>query len=75
LPTPDKLAIPGRPSSRTNELNGGQQSRGCSTSPALRRPRSSTFWCVIPVVGLPCVVAAAPKLALALGYDLDEALE
>jgi alkylhydroperoxidase/carboxymuconolactone decarboxylase family protein YurZ len=30
---------------------------------------------VIPVVGLPCVVAAAPKLALALGYDLDEALE
>ena len=30
---------------------------------------------VIPVVGLPCVVAAAPKMALALGYDLDEALE
>ena len=30
---------------------------------------------VIPVVGLPCVVAAAPKLALAIGYDLDEALE
>jgi len=30
---------------------------------------------VIPVVGLPCVVAAAPKLALALGYDLDEAVE
>ena len=30
---------------------------------------------VIPVVWLPCVVAAAPKLALALGYDLDEALE
>ena len=30
---------------------------------------------VIPVVGLPCVVAAAPRLALALGYDLDDALE
>ena len=30
---------------------------------------------VIPVVGLPCVVAAAPKLALALGYDVAEALE
>ena len=30
---------------------------------------------VIPVVGLPSVVAAAPKLALALGYDLEEALE
>jgi hypothetical protein len=27
---------------------------------------------VIPVVGLPCVVAAAPKLALALGYDFDD---
>jgi 4-carboxymuconolactone decarboxylase len=27
---------------------------------------------VIPVVGFPCVVAAAPKLALALGYDLDD---
>jgi alkylhydroperoxidase/carboxymuconolactone decarboxylase family protein YurZ len=30
---------------------------------------------VVPVVGLPCVVAAAPKLALALGYDTDDALE
>jgi 4-carboxymuconolactone decarboxylase len=30
---------------------------------------------VIPIVGLPRVVAAAPKLALALGYDLDEAVE
>ena len=30
---------------------------------------------VIPVVGLPGVVAAAPKLAMALGYDIDEALE
>ena len=29
---------------------------------------------VVPVVGLPCVVEAAPKLALALGYDTDEAL-
>jgi hypothetical protein len=24
------------------------------------------------VLGLPCVVAAAPKLALALGYDTEE---
>jgi 4-carboxymuconolactone decarboxylase len=30
---------------------------------------------VVPVVGIPCVVAAAPKLALALGYDPDEALD
>jgi 4-carboxymuconolactone decarboxylase len=30
---------------------------------------------IIPVVGLPCVVAATPKLALALGYDLTDDLE
>jgi 4-carboxymuconolactone decarboxylase len=29
---------------------------------------------VIPVVGLPRVVAAAPRLALALGHDVDDAL-
>jgi 4-carboxymuconolactone decarboxylase len=29
---------------------------------------------VIPVVGLPHAVAAAPQVALALGYDIDEAL-
>jgi 4-carboxymuconolactone decarboxylase len=30
---------------------------------------------VVPVVGLPRGVAAAPKLALALGYETDDALE
>ncbi len=30
---------------------------------------------VVPIVGLPRVVAAAPNLAMALGYDIDEALE
>jgi 4-carboxymuconolactone decarboxylase len=30
---------------------------------------------VLPIVGLPCIVAAAPNLAMALGYDTDEALE
>ena len=30
---------------------------------------------VVPVVGLPSVVAAAPSLAMALGYDIDDALE
>ena len=30
---------------------------------------------VISVVGLPRVVAAAPKLAMALGYEMDEAFE
>jgi hypothetical protein len=28
-----------------------------------------------PIVGLPRVVKAAPKLAAALGYDIEEALE
>lgn len=30
---------------------------------------------VVPVVGLPRAVAAAPKLAMALGYDIEAALE
>jgi 4-carboxymuconolactone decarboxylase len=30
---------------------------------------------VVPVVGLPLVVAAAPKLAMALGYDTDDDME
>ena len=30
---------------------------------------------VVGVVGIPSVVAAAPRLAMALGYDMDEALE
>jgi 4-carboxymuconolactone decarboxylase len=30
---------------------------------------------ITPIVGLPCIVAAAPKLGLALGYDTDEGLE
>jgi 4-carboxymuconolactone decarboxylase len=30
---------------------------------------------VSPVVGLPLVVAAAPRVALALGYDLDDVID
>jgi len=30
---------------------------------------------IVSVVGLPCVVVAAPTLAVALGYDIDAALE
>ncbi len=30
---------------------------------------------VVPIVGLPRVVAAAPRLAMALGFDTDDALE
>jgi 4-carboxymuconolactone decarboxylase len=29
---------------------------------------------LIPILGLPCVVSAAPRLAMALGYDTEEAL-
>jgi alkylhydroperoxidase/carboxymuconolactone decarboxylase family protein YurZ len=29
---------------------------------------------VVPTVGFPRVVAAAPKVAMALGYDIDDAL-
>jgi alkylhydroperoxidase/carboxymuconolactone decarboxylase family protein YurZ len=32
------------------------------------------LFALIPVLGLPCVVAAAPKLALALGYDIEQDL-
>ena len=31
----------------------------------------STLAAILPVVGRPRIVAAAPKIALALGYDLD----
>jgi 4-carboxymuconolactone decarboxylase len=30
---------------------------------------------ILPVVGSACIVGEAPKLALALGYDIDAALE
>ena len=30
---------------------------------------------IVSVVGLPCVVAAAPNMGLALGYDINDALE
>ena len=33
------------------------------------------YFGVIPVVGLPSVVAAAPSLAMALGYDVSDDLE
>ena len=34
-----------------------------------------TLIAVMPIVGVPRVVCAAPKLGLALGYDVSEALE
>ena len=35
----------------------------------------ATLEAVTPVTGTPRVVASAPKIALALGYDVEEALE
>ena len=35
----------------------------------------ATLEAVTPVTGTSRVVAAAPKIALALGYDVEEALE
>ena len=35
----------------------------------------ATLEAVVPVTGATRVVAAAPKLALALGYDVEDALE
>jgi alkylhydroperoxidase/carboxymuconolactone decarboxylase family protein YurZ len=35
----------------------------------------ATLGAVVPVTGAARVVAAAPKLALALGYDVEDALE
>ena len=35
----------------------------------------ATLEAVVPVTGAARVVAAAPKLALALGYDVEDALE
>ena len=34
-----------------------------------------TLVAAIPIVGAPRVISAAPKLGLALGYDVDAALE
>ena len=36
---------------------------------------AGTLFAVLSLTGVPRAVAAAPKLALALGYDIDAALE
>ena len=42
---------------------------------ASRDEMVGTLIAVIPIVGVARVVSAAPNLALALGYDVSEALE
>ncbi|MET0884977.1 MAG: carboxymuconolactone decarboxylase family protein [Mycetocola sp.] len=42
---------------------------------ATREEIVGTLGAVTPVTGTPRVVSSAPKIALALGYDVEEALE
>jgi 4-carboxymuconolactone decarboxylase len=42
---------------------------------ATREEIVATLEAVAPVTGIPRVVGSAPKIALALGYDVEEALE
>ena len=42
---------------------------------ATREEIVASLEAVTPVTGAPCVVRCAPKVALALGYDVDAALE
>ncbi len=42
---------------------------------ATREEIVATLEAVTPVTGAPRVVSSAPKIALALGYDVEEALE
>ena len=44
-------------------------------SGATRDEIVATLEAVTPVTGTPRVVSSAPKIALALGYDVEEALE
>ena len=49
------------------ELSDAAVSAGATTNEIV-----DVLVALIPVVGLPCVVAAAPRIALALGYDVEE---
>ncbi len=60
-------------------VGGAQPSYGALTDAAVDAGASANeivdvVFGVAPVVGVPGVVAAAPYLAMALGYDLDEAM-
>ena len=51
----------------------GAQADAAVDAGATAAEMAEVLLAVIPVVGLPCVVAAAPKLSLALGHDVDDA--
>jgi alkylhydroperoxidase/carboxymuconolactone decarboxylase family protein YurZ len=60
-------------------IRGAQPSFGALTDGAVEAGATAdeivdVLAAVAAVVGLPCVVAAAPKVAIALGHDVDEAL-
>jgi alkylhydroperoxidase/carboxymuconolactone decarboxylase family protein YurZ len=57
-------------------VHGGIASFGAQADAAIAAGASvseivDVLVAVAPVVGLPCTVAAAPRLALALGYDAE----
>jgi 4-carboxymuconolactone decarboxylase len=61
-------------------IGAAQGSVGCGVDASLAAGASveeivDTLIAVAPMIGLPRVVAAAPELALALGFDVDAALE
>jgi alkylhydroperoxidase/carboxymuconolactone decarboxylase family protein YurZ len=60
-------------------VHGAVASLGAQADAALAAGASTSeivdvLIAVAPVVGLPCAVAAAPRLALALGHDLEDEL-
>lgn len=63
------IALDAAPASYMNEVEAGLRA-GVSHDEIV-----GTLTAVMPIVGVARVVAAAPNLALALGYDVAEALE
>jgi len=60
-------------------IRGAQPSFGALTDGAVEAGATAdeivdVLAAVAAVVGIPCVVTAAPKVAIALGHDADEAL-
>jgi 4-carboxymuconolactone decarboxylase len=63
------IALDAAPASYMNEVEAGL------SAGATRDEIVGTLIALLPVVGVARVVAAAPNLALALGYDVSEAFE
>jgi 4-carboxymuconolactone decarboxylase len=63
------IALDAAPPSYMNAVEAGLEAGACYDEIV------GTLIAVIPIVGVARVVSAAPNLALALGYDVGEALE